>query len=253
MSGDARKGFRHQLGAELSGRDDPENGVVGPRALKAQAMLETPLLIAAALTLPSVALTEANFISGNLKIVADVLNWGTWLAFAFELVVMLALVPDRKLYLKHHPVELIVVFLTPPVLPPGLQSLRAVRLLRLLRLLKFAEVTHKLFSNRGLRYAGLMSLITVVAGGAMFRAFESSHQQLDEWQSFYWAISTMTTLGSEWQPTTVGSQVTAIVLLLVGIAFIAMLTGAIARRFLTPSEAEPASRPPDGEQDRGPD
>ena len=51
---------------------------------------------------------------------------------------MLALVPDRRKYLEHHPIDLVVVFLTPPVLPASLQALRAIRLLRLLRLLKLA-------------------------------------------------------------------------------------------------------------------
>ena len=52
--------------------------------------------------------------AATLEIVAKVLNWGIWIAFALEFVVMLALVPDRKKYLRHHPVEIVVVFLTPP-------------------------------------------------------------------------------------------------------------------------------------------
>ena len=68
--------------------------------------------------------------------VAHALNWVTWLAFLVELVVMLAVVPDRRAWLRHHPLDLIIVVLTPPVLPAGLQSLRVLRLLRLLRLLR---------------------------------------------------------------------------------------------------------------------
>lgn len=235
MGKQGRERFEGQLKSELSGGTDPENGVVGARALRAEAVMDTPLMIAAALTLPSVALSEAH-VGGTLETIAHVLNWGTWLAFALELVVMLILVPDRRRYLKHHPVELIVVFLTPPVLPAGLQSLRAIRLLRLLRLLKLAQVTRRLFSDRGLQYAALMTLLTAIAGGSIFRAFERHNQHLSEWDSIYWAVTTMTTLGSKWQPTTVGSEITAIALLLVGISFIAMLTGAIAQRFLAPPE-----------------
>ena len=223
----------HQVETELSGGEDPGNGVVGPRALKAQAMLETPLMIAAALTLPSVALSETH-VGGSLETIAEILNWGTYLIFALELVIMLIVVPDRKLYLKHHPVELIVVFLTPPVLPASLQALRAIRLLRLLRLLKLAQVAQRLFSNRGLQYAALMTLLTAIAGGSVFRAFEKANQQVDEWDSIYWAITTMTTLGSKWQPTTVGSEITSVLIQLIGISFIALLTGAIANRFLMP-------------------
>ncbi len=234
MAGDRLKRLEHQIGSELTGGVDPGNGVSGPRALKAERMLTTPLLIAAALTLPSVALSETH-VGGTLGTIATVLNWGTWLIFALELVVMLIVVPDRKLYLKHHPVELIVVFLTPPVLPASLQSLRAIRLLRLLRLLKLAQVSNRLFSSSGLGYAALMTTLLAIAGGSLFRAFEKGNQHLTEWEGIYWAVTTMTTLGSQWQPTTVGSQITAVAILLVGVSFMAMLTGAIAHRFLGPN------------------
>lgn len=99
-------------------------------------------MIAAALTLPSVALSETH-VGGSLETIAEILNWGTWIAFAIELVVMVILVPDRKKYLVHHPVELIVVFLTPP--GPARRAPEPARnwLLRLLRLLKLAKVSRQ--------------------------------------------------------------------------------------------------------------
>ena len=222
-----------ELRSEISGGVPPDNGVTGERALKAERIMNTPLMIAAALTLPSVALSETH-VGGSLETIAEILNWGTWIAFAIELVVMVILVPDRKKYLVHHPVELIVVFLTPPVLPAALQSLRAIRLLRLLRLLKLAKVSRQAFSNQGLQYAALMTLLVAVAGGFIFRAFEKNSQHLTEWDAIYWALTTMTTLGSQYEPHTVGSQLTTIGVLLVGVSFMAMLTGAIAQRFLNP-------------------
>ncbi|HMT04592.1 MAG TPA: potassium channel family protein [Solirubrobacterales bacterium] len=230
--------FRTSLKSELTGGTEPDNGVEGSRAIRAAEIMNTPLMIAAALTLPSVALSETR-VDGTLSVIAQVLNWGIWLAFAFEFIVMLALVPDRKKYLRHHPVEIVVVFLTPPVLPPGLQSLRAIRLLRLLRLLKLAQLSNRLFSNQGLQYAALLTLLAAIAGGSAFRAFEAVNQDLSEWQGIYWAFTAMTTLGSEYTATTVGGQVTEVLILLVGISFIAMLTGAIARRFLGPSADQP--------------
>lgn len=206
--------------------------------------MEKPLMIAAALTLPCVALTETE-VGGPLELAAQILNWGTWLVFAAELVIMLALVPDRWRYLRHHPLEVVVVLLTPPALPAALQSLRVIRLfrlLRLLRLLKFAQVSHRVFSNEGLGYAAFMTLLIAVAGGLVFRAFEGGHQTLSEWEALYWAVSSMTTLGSQWEPTTVGSQITGIVVQLVGISFMAMLTGAIARNFFSYHRAQEDER-----------
>src|ERR1700749_5235595 len=103
------------------------------RSTRVAERLATPMLIAAALVLPSVALSESHP-GGALEAIAFALNWITWIAFLVELVVMLIVVPDRWTWLKHNPLDLVIVFLTPPVLPAGLQSLRALRLLRLLRL-----------------------------------------------------------------------------------------------------------------------
>jgi len=50
----------------------------------------------------------------------------------------------------------------------------------------------------------------------------------------YWALTTMTTVGSNIYPTTGASKALTIVLMLVGISFVAILTGAIAERFLAP-------------------
>ncbi len=227
-------------GIDLSGGFEPDDGVVGPRARRAQELMNAPLMIAAVLTLPSVILSETNS-TGALSDIATVLNWGTWLVFAFNLVLMLALVPDRLKYLRHHPIDLIVVVLTPPVLPPGLQALRALRLLKLLRLLELEKLSRSLFSSQGLAYAALMTLVVAISGGSLFRAFEAKNQDLSEWESIYWAITTMATLGSDIETTTVGSEITAIVILLTGVTFISMLTGAIAHKFLsTPDPAREA-------------
>ena len=69
MAHERRKEFERRLGSELTGGVDPGNGVVGPRALRAQAIMNTPLMIAAALTLPSVALSETH-VGGTLEVIA---------------------------------------------------------------------------------------------------------------------------------------------------------------------------------------
>ena len=235
--------LRESVKTELTGGTQPDNGVEGPRAIKAERIMNGPLMVAAALTLPSVALTEAHM-GGTLEVIAQILNWGTWIAFAIEFVVMLALVPDRGKYLRHHPVEIIVVFLTPPVLPPSLQSLRAIRLLRLLRLLKLAQLSNRVFSNEGLQYAALLTVLATVAGGSVFREYKKKNQHLTEWDGIYWAFTAMTTVGSDFSATTIGGQVTEVVILLVGISFIAMLTGAIAQRFLRPPGTNPKPQDP---------
>jgi voltage-gated potassium channel len=202
-----------------------------------QRKLEVPMFIAAALTVPMVAITESHP-GGALEVVAGILNWATWLAFVFELVVMLAVVPDRGAWLRRNPLDLILVVFTPPILPPGLQGLRVLRLLRLLRLLGLSGLSREIFTLRGLHYAALLALLTVVGGGALFDALESNQEHLSTWDGIYWAVTTMTTLGSNIYPTTTGGEVVSVFILVVGIGFVALLTGAFAQRFLGPEIAE---------------
>jgi voltage-gated potassium channel len=207
------------------------------RSMGIQRRLEFPMALAALLTVPMVAISESHP-GGALEATAHFLNWATWLAFLFELVVMLAVVPDRGAWLRHHPLDLFLVVFTPPVLPPGLQGLRVLRLLRLLRLLSLTRLTREIFTLKGLHYAALVALLTVVGGGALFDSLEQNQEHLSTWDGIYWAMTTMTTLGSNIQPTDTGGQIVATVLVLVGLGFIALLTGAIAQRFFGPELGE---------------
>jgi voltage-gated potassium channel len=207
------------------------------RSTRVAEALNTPMLIAAALTLPMVAISESHP-GGALQDVAHVLNWVTWSAFALELVVMLAVVPDRREWLRHHPLDPFIVVFTPPILPAGLQSLRVLRLLRLTRLLRLAQLSREVFSLKGLHYAMFLAFLTVIGGGALFVAFEKHSQHLNDWQGIYWAVTTMTTLGSNIYPTTTGGEIVSVAILIVGIGFVALLTGAFAQRFLSPEIVE---------------
>ena len=81
-------------------------------------------------------------------------------------------------------------------------------------------------------------MLTVVAGGELFVGFERHNQHLNIWEGMYWAITSMTTVGSNIYPTTTGGQIVAVATVLVGISFVALLTGAIAQRFLGPQIVE---------------
>ncbi len=105
------------------------------------------MLIAALLVIPVIAVKQSD-VGEPWRTVAGVLNWAIWIAFAVELVVMLAVVPDRWRWLRSHPLEVVIVLLTPPFLPSSLQALRALRVLRLLRLLRLAQLARRTFSLR---------------------------------------------------------------------------------------------------------
>lgn len=192
---------------------------------------EIPMLVAALLVIP-VLLIEQSHASHSVRAVGTALNWLIWLAFATELVTMLAIVPSRRTWLREHPLEVAIVVLTPPFLPASLQAARLLRLARVLRLVRIVVLGHRIFSMGGLRYAVLVVWIAALGGGAGFAAVEKGH---GTWDGVYWAFSTMTTVGyGDISPHTTAGKILAVILMFIGIGFVALLTGAIAERFLAP-------------------
>src|ERR1700730_871750 len=128
------------------------------RSQRAAARFEPVILVAAVLTIPAVLLAQGHP-AEPWKTVGPVADWAIWSVFALELVIMLAVVPSRRAWLREHPLEVAIVFLTPPFLFAALQSIRVLRVLRLLRLFRFAPMARRMFSVEGVRYAALIALL----------------------------------------------------------------------------------------------
>jgi voltage-gated potassium channel len=95
-------------------------------------------------------------------------------------------------------------------------------------------MARRLFSLAGLRYASFLALLAVLAGGEAFSVAENSAKHpVSLGDGIYWALSTMTTVGyGDFVPRTTTGKAVAGVVMVVGVAFFAMITGAIAQRFL---------------------
>jgi voltage-gated potassium channel len=207
---------------------------MGSRSEHAAARLKVPLLVASLLTIPSLLLAQGHP-AEPWKTVGEVADWLIWSVFVLELVVMLALVPSRRAWLREHPLEVAIVFLTPPFLFAALQSIRVLRVLRLLRLFRFAPMARRMFTIEGLRYAALIALLVLITGAEAFASSEGHTVG----NSLYWAITTMTTVGyGDFVPLHTTGKIIACILMLVGIGVFAIVTGAIAQRFLSPEVAE---------------
>jgi voltage-gated potassium channel len=198
------------------------------RSARLAKRFEVPMLIAAVLVIPVIAIEQSDA-SDAWRTLATTLNWLIWVAFATEAVVMLAVVPSKARWVRLHPLEVVIVLFTAPFLPASLQAARVFRLVRLLRLFRLAPLARRVFSLEGLRYAALLAGLTVLGGGAAFAAVE---QGRSTWDGVWWAITTMTTVGYGGSPETQWGRAITIVLLIVGIGFVAVLTGAVAERFL---------------------
>jgi voltage-gated potassium channel len=197
-----------------------------------------PVLVAALLVVPVIVLQELEP-TGAWKTVAVAASWTIWLLFLAELFAMLSVAPSRWAWLKSHPLEVAVVVLTPPFLPASMQAARIFRLLRLVRLVLTVQRLRVLFTLDGLRYPSIVAAFGILAGGAAFAAVET-RQDLSAWDGVYWALTTVTTVGyGDIGPETDAGRAIAIAVMLTGIAYVAILTAAIAQQFFAAVAAEP--------------
>ena len=77
-----------------------------------------------------------------------------------------------------------------------------------------------------------MTVLVVLGGGALFTEVERT-QDLSAWDGLWWAVTTATTVAyGDISPETDGGRAIAIAVMVVSIGFVAMLTAAIAQRFI---------------------
>ena len=201
------------------------------RAEHAARWLEIPLIVAALLTVPIIIVQESNF-GRSWEALATVLDWCIWGMFLANVVIMLAVVPNRRRWLANNPMDVLIVVLTPPFLPASMKLARMLPLVRLIWLMVVTNRLRRLFSLQGLRYAALIVFTVVVGGGVVFVAVEPD-QNLSTWDGLWWALETVTTVAyGDIYPTTALGRIVASVVMTAGIGFVALLTGALAQRFL---------------------
>jgi voltage-gated potassium channel len=203
---------------------------VGDRTAETQRRFEYPVMAAALLVVP-VIVVEQSVEDDALLLASDIVNWGIWLVFLAELVAILRVTENRWRWLVEHPLEPLVVVLTPPFLPASLQAARVLRLFRLLRLLRVAQIARRMTAGSAVRYASVLAALTVLGGGAAFASAEDT--ELSTWDGVWWALTTMTTVGyGDLYPHTTAGRLIAMTVMLVGIGFVAILTATIAERFV---------------------
>ena len=142
-----------------------------------------------------------------------------------------------------NPIDVLIVVLTPPFLPATMKLARVLPIVRLLWLMAIAHRLRDIFSLQGLRYAALIVFTVVVGGGVIFVAVEPG-QNLSTWDGLWWATETVTTVAyGDIYPTTTLGRIVATVVMTAGIGFVALLTGALAQRFLYGGSASAVPEP----------
>jgi voltage-gated potassium channel len=187
-----------------------------------------PMIVMALLVIPTVIIEEST-VSHRWRRLAENLNWAIWIAFACELLVgtlLVWVVTGTLEWLRSHKLELFIVCLTGPFLAPSFGAFR------LLRLLEIPKRLRPDFSPDGIKLAALFAAICAFSGASIFAHYEHKHSM---WDGAWWAMATMATVGyGDLSPKSVYGRLAGIALMFIGVGFFALVTGAIAQRFLSP-------------------
>jgi Ion channel len=103
-------------------------------------------------------------------------------------------------------------------------------------LIRVVELSRRMFSLEGIRDAAVITTIVVLASGVAFASVEHGHGQhpnLTPWDGVWWAAATVMTVGpGDYAPVTVAGRAISLLVMTVGIGFVALLTAAAAQRFI---------------------
>lgn len=224
--------------------------VIQPNLVKTRRFFETLVLFAALMVIPMVLIEEFASDPEWLR-TATLINWGIWIVFLSEYLVMLWIVPARWYYTRRAWLDVAIIVLTFPALPVLLATLRLARIarlarvLRLLRFLKLAAVLARagfalrtVMLKRGVAYLTSLSLLLAAGFGTLY--FLAERPEIGSvWDGIWWAFVTLSTVGyGDIYPKTGVGRMLAVVLMFVGIGFVATLTAAIAAHFIEQEEEQ---------------
>ena len=171
--------------------------------LRAEKFFEIPVMISVLMLIPVLII---EYTQQTLSSVALYLNWGIWIVFLLEYVILFYFADDKLKFVKSHKIELVIVIFSFPIVPEGLQSsgfLRFARLPRLLNALRFFRLAallgrfgatvKSIFNSKGLRFIVYATIGIVLFFGFLFYISEPDVTSYSD--GLWWALVTITTVG----------------------------------------------------------
>ena len=193
--------------------------------------LHQPLVVAALNAIAAIAV-QLSVTDGWKLDVANFVGWVVWTVFLLELVFGLRTAVRPVRWLLTHPIEVLVVVLTPPFLGDVLLSMPYLG--ALLRLALLARVVlpilrlRKLVTLSGVVYGCIFCLLVIVACGLAYPIVEPGARQAGADDGLWWAWISATTVGyGDIYPVTSAGRLLAACTVLVGIVFVALFTALI--------------------------
>lgn len=197
--------------------------------------LDLPLALASVVVMLLVVIQLSGELTQPWAGRVEVLSWALWSLFFAEFVAKFVLAPSKRVYLQRHWLDVLIVLL------PFLRFLRLARVLRatravpIFRLLVFggrgSESTLVLLKRRRLGQLALISAMVVMVGAAVGYLLEAEVQDTritNFGDALWWASTTITTVGSELYPVTVGGRILGFALQIYAVGIFSYFIGAIA-------------------------
>lgn len=183
-----------------------------------------------------------------VQVVADddlaALDWLSWGLMAAGVLVARRHAESNRDWALDHVFEIALVLVTIPAPVVGVAAIRLVYLVRPLLRLGVAGLMRPLLTLRGLRDVVTVIGALVIAAGALLPRIETE-QDLTVADGVWWAVGTITTVGyGDVVPETGLGRSLGICVMLLGIATVAMATGAVAEWFVGRLRGEVADRDP---------
>jgi voltage-gated potassium channel len=162
-------------------------------------------------------------------------DWVIWLTFVVETSALSALVDDRRTYLSHNWMNLLIIIVGLPLIwdiTPYAAMLRSLRLLLLLSLvLRFSSTLRLVLAHNRLGTTLAVSLVVIVMAGLLMSAIDPSVSS--PWDGIWWAWVTVTTVGyGDIVPTTAAGKLFGALLILLGVGLFSLMTASFSSFFI---------------------
>jgi voltage-gated potassium channel len=162
-------------------------------------------------------------------------DWAVWLLFLLETVVVTSLVDDRRTYLRHNWMNLLIIIGGLPLIwnvTPLAGLLRSLRLLLLIGLLfRFSSTLRQVLGHNRLGTTLGISLVVIVLAGLLMTAIEPGVST--PWDGIWWAWVTVTTVGyGDIVPMTPAGKVFGALLILLGVGLFSLMTASFSSFFI---------------------
>ena len=167
-------------------------------------------------------------INDSTQVKLELVQWVSWIAFALDLLFGVVRSQNKALYLKKHPLEILAV---------ALPFLRPLRLLRFVSFgtLIFERVNMGKSIGISVKVIATALFLTYLAGIEITMAERGQPGSTinNVGDGFWWAITTLTTVGyGDIYPTTTEGRVIAVGLMISGICVLGVISATVAAWFV---------------------